>query len=208
MSNQLRCPHGQPIAVTIADGLAAYRHLPGGEYCPLLNSFATTPQEIMLAISRSILDQNEFAAFIELDASLSELSARLSQPRQENNRCHEFAIIFKRDRAVRQQVYERISHLSRQEKILAKKLFSLVIFILADERLLAQERQFQAMASEFFLAYGLAFPQAAVNLSVLRPCAPPYGGRVEKLCQEIAFQRKYVHNLREKDNFDLHGLFN
>ncbi|MDR3349215.1 MAG: hypothetical protein LBO03_06395 [Acidaminococcales bacterium] len=206
MRKSLRCPHGLPIAITMEQGVAVYRHIEDGEYCQPMNSFATSPEDILRLMIGSILDNNEFAGFLELGQNLREFEASMADAGQgSKNRFHEFAIMFKRSKNVREMVYQKIASLSAEKKTIpcAQKLFSLVLVVLSGEKLFAKEREFKMLVAEFIVSYGFAFGRAQPRLAICGEAGGQYDRRLRFLEQEIAFQKKYVYNLRTSDKYDI-----
>jgi hypothetical protein len=163
--------------------MAVYLHASDGEYCPLMNSFDTTPEEVLQEMIRSILNGNEFIYFNDMGGS----------------RFHEFVIMFKRDAEVRSLVYEKIALLSGEggNTANAKKLFALVLTVLSDIRMHFDERRYTILISEFFTCFGLSFEKAITKIDGLD------GQKIEPLKQEMEFQKKYVHNMQTEDKFDI-----
>jgi hypothetical protein len=207
MRKNLRCPHGQPIAITMEQGVVVYRHTGDGEYCEPMNSFATSPEDVLRLMIGSIIDNNEFAGFLELGWNLREFEASMADARQSNNRFHEFAIIFKRSKHVRETVYQKIASLSADRKTIpcAQKLFSLVLIVLSDEKLFAKEREFKTLVAEFIVSYGFSFGRAQSRLAICGAAGGQYDRRLRFLKQEIEFQKKYVYSLRTSDKYDISG---
>ncbi|MDR3353760.1 MAG: hypothetical protein LBO21_01825 [Synergistaceae bacterium] len=205
MRKELRCPHGLPVSMTMEKGLVVYRHVTSGEYCPQMNSFDTTPEDILQVMIRSILDNNEFDDFLELDQTLQDYENALISSHRSNNRFHEFAIMFKRSAEVRALVYKKIADLSASLESVpsAMKLFSLVLVVLSDDKLFEDERKFKAIVSDFMICYGIAFKMASESLSICKPTNSPHYDRMRRLLREIEFQRKYVFNTRTSDKFDI-----
>ena len=179
--NELRCPHGLPVTVGVEKGMPVYLHTHNNEYCAVLNTFSTTPEDVLQTMIRSILDNNEFAQFSQ----------------EQGGRFHEFAIIFKRSAEVRTRVYEKIAVLSKNEAHvdLAKKLFLLVVIVLADAQTALSEREFTNLISDFFLCFGLAFKKALAHVS--------NDDEFSHLKAAVEFQKKYVHNMRKSDTYDI-----
>jgi hypothetical protein len=177
--NELRCPHGLPIRLETEKGIVVYAHTATGVLCPLMNSFETTPEDILQEMIQSILDTNEFADFANAGG----------------NRFHEFAIMFKRSADVRMRVYKKIASLSANDAANSKKLFVLALVVLSDTQ--ADERTFKHLVSEFFMCYGLAFDKAITHVDGIE------SGRIEALRREMEFQKKYVHSMRTADDFDI-----
>ena len=205
MRKELRCPHGLPISIAMEKGIVVYRHITDGEYCPHLNSFDTTPEDILRVMIRSILDNNEFADFLELNQTLQDYENSLINSNRSNNRFHEFAIVFKRSREVRALVYRKIADLSASPEGVpnAMKLFSAVLVVLSDDKLFEEERKFKAVVSDFMVCYGLAFKKAAERLCICKPTDSPHYDRMSRLLKEIEFQRKYVFSAGTSDKFDI-----
>ncbi|MDR1617030.1 MAG: hypothetical protein LBR98_08470, partial [Syntrophomonadaceae bacterium] len=132
--SELCCPHGKRIIIAEENGMVVYLHALTGEYCALMNSFDTTPEEILQEMIQTILDENKFLSFDDMSS----------------NCFHEFAIIFKRDSVVREQVYEKIAALSGPGGDVsgAKKLFAVVLTVLSDPQIRLDERKFKSLVSE------------------------------------------------------------
>jgi hypothetical protein len=161
-------------------GMVVYIHKDTGDYCPVLNTFDTTPEAILQVMIQSILDTDEFTDF------------------PDGSRFHEFAIMFKRNAEVRARVYEKIAALSaRSDRTKSKKLFALVLAVLSDAQEHMDERQFKILISEFFIGFGLAFEKAVAQLDGFDKSG------FTRLKAEMAFQKKYVHNMRTADTFDI-----
>jgi hypothetical protein len=148
-----------------------------------MNSFDTTPEEVMREMIRSILNSNEFVFFSDMGGS----------------RFHEFVIMFKRDAEVRRRVYEKIASLSGAGGNIAnaKKLFALVLTVLSDIRMHFDERRYKLFISEFFICFGLSFEKAIGKIE------GPEGQKIELLRHEMEFQKKYVHSMQREDKFDI-----
>lgn len=183
--SELCCPHGKHIVITEENGMVVYLHALTGEYCTLMNSFDITPEEILQEMIRTILDENKFLAFDEV-----------------NNNCfHEFVIIFKWDPGVREQVYEKIAALSGSGGNVAgaKKLFAVVLTVLSDPQIRLDERKFKALVSELFVCYGLAFEKALEQMENVNK------KKFEPLRLEMEFQKKYVHSMQDADKYDINS---
>jgi hypothetical protein len=163
--------------------MVVYLHASDGSYCPLMNSFDTTPEDVLKEMIRSILKGNEFVYFNDMGGS----------------RFHEFAIMFKRDVEVRSLVYEKIASLSGVDGNIAdaKKLFTLVLTVLSDIRTHFDERRYRIIISEFFIFFGLSFEKAIGKIEGLDR------QKIEPLRHEMEFQKKYVHNMQTEDKFDI-----
>jgi hypothetical protein len=179
--NKLRCPHGLPVTVISEKGMTVYLHKEDGAYCPALNTFETTPEDVLRVMMQSILDNDEFMGFDE----------------NQGSRYHEFAIMFKRSADVRERVYKKIAALSAGGAARAKKLFGLVLLVLSDARSSVTEREFKNLISDFFLCYGLAFEKAFDALQMTDK------ERFSALRAEIAFQKKYEHKMQQNDLYDI-----
>ncbi|MDR1481961.1 MAG: hypothetical protein LBI74_04985 [Synergistaceae bacterium] len=205
MSKGLRCPHGLAIAVTMESGIVVYRHVGDGDYCSHMNSFETMPEDILRVMIRSILDNNEFEDFLEIGQTLRDHENSMVNAHKRGNRFHEFSIMFKRSGDVRALVYRKIADLSSSLEGVsgAMKLFSLVLIVLSDDKLFAEERKFKALVADFTICFGFAFKEASERLSICKPTDSPHYDRMNRLRQEIEFQKKYVFHTRTGDKFDI-----
>lgn len=203
MNNEgLRCPHGKFVSAIQRTGLVVYLHADDHSFCETLNMLDGKPADILKTISVSILEQKEYENFLALDQTLDDVYKNLYACKGCDRRLTELILAFKHSEAVRESLYRRIERLSRGSEAdvrSAKILFSLMIVILNSNSVMEDDRKYQKMLGEFYLAVGHSYFVLKNQLKIFESNGLRRMQKLEMFDKSMVFHRKYVYPVHRMD---------